>query len=89
MLGPSGPRLPQTALGGVPRGSCPGGRRSPSAVAGRGVQGALWPSGAGGRSGQGDAGGFAEDPSLQHLGRPAAALRPRPGSAELLRVPRG
>ncbi|XP_063565042.1 collagen, type I, alpha 1a [Gorilla gorilla gorilla] len=27
------------------------GRRSPDAVAGRGVQGALWPSGAGGRSG--------------------------------------
>ncbi|KAJ8779628.1 hypothetical protein J1605_012512 [Eschrichtius robustus] len=69
--------------------SCPGGRRSPRAVAGRGVQGALWPSGAGGGSGHGDAGGFAEDPRLQHLGCPAAALRPRPGSAALLRDPRG
>lgn len=83
------PRQPQAALPRVPYRSCPGGRRSPGAVAGRGVQGALWPSGAGGRSGHGDAGGFAEDPRLQHLGRPAAALRPRPGSAALLRDPRG
>lgn len=87
--GAPGPRQPQAALPRVPYRSCPGGRRSPGAVAGRGVQGALWPSGAGGRSGHGDAGGFAEDPRLQHLGRPAAALRPRPGSAALLRDPRG
>lgn len=84
-----GPRHPQAALPRVPCRSCPGGRRSPGAVAGRGVQGALWPSGAGGRSGHGDAGGFAEDPRLQHLRRPAAALRPRPVSAALLREPRG
>lgn len=74
--GALGPRHPQTALARVPCGLCPGGRRSPGAVAGREVQGALWPSGAGGRSGHGDAGGFTEDPRLQHLGRPAAALRP-------------
>lgn len=79
----------QPALPGVPRRSGRSGRRSPRVVAGRGVQGALWPSDAGGRSGQGDAGGFAEDPRQRHLGRPAAALRPRPGSAELLRDPRG
>lgn len=87
--GNTGPRQRQAALPRVPCSSCPGGRRSPRAVAGRGVQGALWPSGAGGRSGHGDAGGFTEDPRLQHLGCPAAALRPRPGSAALLRDLRG
>lgn len=59
------------------------GSRSPGAVAGRGVQGALWPSGAGGWSGGRDAGGFVENHRLQHLGRPTAVCAPPPGSPVL------
>ncbi|KAM6217040.1 uncharacterized protein ACDL77_003867 [Rhynchocyon petersi] len=81
-------RLPRAALPPV---CAPRGLRSLGAVARRGVQGALWPSGAagaGGRSSRRDAGGFARDPCLQRLGRPTSALRPWSGSATLLRDPR-
>lgn len=96
-----GPRAAQGAPGpATPRPRCllafPAararrGRRSPGAVAGRGVQGALWPSGAGGWSGHRGARGFAEPVRLQRLGRPAVACAPRrapprsPGPAWLRR----
>lgn len=52
------PANPRPRPPAFPTARAPAGRRSPGAVAGRGVQGALWPSGAGGRSSHGDAGGF-------------------------------
>lgn len=87
--GVRGPRRPQAALLSVPCGSCPA--RPPQSRR----RSRTW--GPGGAVAQRrrrqerppDAGGFAEDPRLLHLGRPAAALRPRPGSAALLRDPRG
>lgn len=89
LAGSAPPRPPPQPRSRRSRPLVPERRRSPRAVARRGVQGALWPSGAGGRSSQGDAGGSAEAPRLRHRGRPAAAWRPRPRSAERLRCPRG
>lgn len=46
--GAPGPATPRPRCLAFPAARARCGRRSPGAVAGRGVQGALWPSGAGG-----------------------------------------
>lgn len=46
--GARGPATPRPRCLAFPAARARCGRRSPGAVAGRGVQGALWPSGAGG-----------------------------------------
>lgn len=70
------PATPRPRCSAFPAARARRGRRSPGAVAGRGVQGALWPSGAGGWSGHRGARGFAVPVRLQRPGRPAVACAP-------------